>query len=367
MSQEKIELEHYQELTPQVEAIAPERLTVFVGDDLPQIGELLWVGSADGPQLGVRCAQSIGQRRVVAHGIGPWPQWLKPGAPVRRSHVQATLDQAQGQFNQDGQPLDWESPGWMALDMSREPLTLGLEILDTLTPLAQGGVHLCVDQGEDAAWFERLGLRVSAALGHYDELITVGSSPRLHALLGGHAQTRHPLPSAGLARIYALRAALSYVAHRPPGTYLVALELPRLGESESLVYQRHGEELGQGQFMDLISGALASTHGRSVTTIMRMPVDPRLQDLSHTLETLSLGDVDAQLLIDKEGAVVMAHSRSKVELEPAASRAKDRVMAALAGAHKLRERAKLFGEDELEEEQRATVELAKAYERCVIS
>lgn len=367
MSQEKIDLEHYQELTPQVEVIEPERLTVFMGDDLPAVGESLIVGGEDGQELVVRCAQSVGERRITAHGMGPWPQWLSKGAPVRRAHDRAKVDLERDQFSLEGQPLDWESPGWMALDMSRQPLTLGLEVLDTLAPFARGGVHLCVDQGEDAAWFERLGQRLSAAIGSYDELITIGHTPHMHAIEGGQAQTHRQLPDSGLARIYTLRAALSYIAHRPPGAYLVMLELPRLGESESLVYQRQGKDLGQGQFMDLITSALASTHGRSVTTIIRMPVDARLQDLSHTLETLSLGDVDAQLLINKEGAVVMAHSRSRVELEPAASRAKDRIMAALSLAHKLEERAKLFGADELEEDQRATVELAQAYKRCVIS
>lgn len=390
MSQEKLDLEEYQALTPQLERLQGQRATIFMGDDLPEPGEAIALGQ-DETLCVVRCVGAAGGRRVFADGLGPWPQGLSVGASATRLHKPATLGQldwsapcvdlSQAGFSTRGQRLDWSAPGWMELEMSRQPLSLGVEAIDTRATLARGGLHLLVDTSDSLSALEALAQRALAALTLHDRPIsTLLIAPSSYqAILPQAASRRHlQLAAQDAAYIYTLRAALANL--RAPETprdgeldaLLVLVALPTMGqEVERLGYAapvaRQGHERGYAQLIDDIGSALASTHNRQITTLIHLPLGRPVRDLSHLLETLSLGDVDAQLLLQSasgQPAVDVARSRSKVELEAGSplERARHLANIALSQAAQLKQRAAMFGIDELEEHEQQRLSLAERYQ-----
>ena len=372
MSRDRLPLEDYQGLNAQLEAIDGQRLTIFVRDDIPEPGEALALGA--GQELIIaRCAQALGGRRVAADLLGPPPAWLAPGAPMTRLHKEATLgpvsmeppvvELASRGFGTHGPSLRWQTPGWMALDLARQALHTGLDALDVMCPLVEGGVNLVVDASPNARSMMSLALRAHQGISACAQVILLGPArfARWPQELGPSKALL--TPEAGAARHYTMRAALSWLASVQDGPLLVLLELPALGQAQSLTAPRQGHELSVAQLIDALGESLASTHQRRVTALARLALDPTLHDLPHILDSLSLGDVDSQLVIQRDGALSLVHSRSRLERSPQdpLEQARQRAQRAIQRASPLRERAAIFGLDELDEEQLAALEEASPY------
>jgi hypothetical protein len=352
------QLADYDAPTPRVEALSGATLTAFVGDDVPALGEGLWVG--EGPRTLTRVVRHAGNRRVEAVALSRTPA-LAVGAPVARAHAQAhlpaagaALDLAAASFAPAGDgALGWSParPGFAALDARRPPLPVGRDELDLLSPLAARGANLVVDRGDDPAAFTSLVEAAHAALA--PDAVLYVATPDLAALGALATHTIHPGDTPE-AVAWALRAAalLGGRLRDEVASTLVVVSLPAWSIDEAAFRvggATTGLEVTFSELVDWLGEALVSTRAGTVTTLMRLPIDATAAGLADLSDTLAVGDVDAQVFFE-EGAYDPRRSRSRAEQSDADRAEAMRVRGALARAAAASSHAAIFGDDGLGED-----------------
>lgn len=383
MANERDEIEGYEDPTPRVEAREGQlSLRALVGDARPARGALLRIepSGEQAPAL-ARVLRQIGNRHVQAQLLSA-RQEITAGAPIEvvegaeaafpapRDEV---LDLRGASFVEATAPgalaLEPERPGLMELDPARPALELGIEPLDLLCPLAARGLNLIVDAHPTRRAFLALAQRAHEALGPRSTVVVHGGARQtdghLEALQATH---RVWSPHGEAGALLGLRAAASWVAQlrkeERGGELLVVAELPEL-VARPQAGPPSGQEARLGEVVDWLGEALGSTREGPVTTLLRLPLGSG-HALGELVETLALGDVDAQLLIDADGALAPRRSRSRAELPEARQERARRVQSQITRALRVRDQVSIFGKDELKPEQLEALEVLEPYERVAL-
>ncbi|TXD37084.1 hypothetical protein FRC98_10120 [Lujinxingia vulgaris] len=368
----RAELEDYQPPTPHLEKSEGETWVAFMGDALAALGDAVALKHPDHPTVYAAVVAHPGGRRArlwTPH----WPQWCEPGLSVEASGQKAALGVAPGEVveleaalivpqSEGTTPLWPERVAMSQLDGRRERIALGVEVLDLVAPLARGGINLIIDTREKIdtplALFGAMGRRVRAQL--------LDDHGPLHVLdmtgLLDDADTRVVAGATPWEQASALRLAVALAASlRDISPTLNLLTLPALQPfTHTHAPEAVARGVGMSELVDMISEQLVSTEQANHTTLLYLRVSPELGGLSDIIETLDLGAVDAQIIIGPDGTFEPGRSNSRVELDTDDERRRQSALSALAQGSRAAERAAIFGEGELEDEELESIQRAEA-------
>lgn len=368
----RAEPEEYQPLTPQLQHRDGETWVAFMGDALAAPGEAVALKHPDHATAYAVVVAHPGARRARLWAP-QWPEWCAPGVGVEATGQRAALGVSPGgvvelssaqvvPHAEGTTPLWPEHVAMSELEGTRERIPVGVEVLDLLAPLARGGINLIIDTREQASTpgelFARVGQRVRD---HLQE--TYGA---LHTLdMTGHLDgpdTRVVTENSPGEQASALRLAVALAASmRHSHATLNLLTLPTLQPfTHTHAPEAVARGVGLADLVDMVSEQLVSTRDASHTTLLYLRVPPELGGLSDIIETLDLGAVDAQIIIGPEGSFEPGRSHSRVEPGEDDERRRQSALSALAQGARAAERAAIFGDGELEDEELESIERARA-------
>jgi hypothetical protein len=344
-----VNLDDYQAPRPQVEAVHSYWLEAFVGDAVPRPGEALAIFSGDGQTVYAEVVALSGARRVQAV-LAAMPEWMEVGLEVRRTSKpvgfcvpeSGRLELTAALFvpHEAGQSiaLRGQRPPMMMLDGRRPVLETGIAGVDRFCPLACRGFNLVVDLSSGRQGWERLvrvaqeGLREAAT-------IVVGADSNTEDFV---VVAPREVPG----QVMALRIGMRWAASLRDGGKSVGFfgELPNL-ETSSGGRGPSAAVPGMGELIELMGDVLVSTHEASVTSLMRLDLGAHKDGLGQIIETMHLGAVDSQIIIEPNGRLDLSRSTSRAEVDADLQEA---AVQMLSRAHRVRERHELLGEDDLE-------------------
>ena len=298
------QIEQYEPKAVSIVAIGDRRVRAFVGDEQPALGSTLWVGAVP-----TRIVALAGGRRVEALALDT--SSFSVGDPVWCAD----------------EPAGWPSPraGRTPLeDLGFEPgrtsaviprkrtsdaLHTGIEVLDTLLPIAQGGVTLLLDSSAPDACVDRI-------LGTLQGPIVCASSRPVPA--ASHQILDSSGPALAIAAAWAAEMADAVLVIEAPPFDIDAL-------------------------LDI---------NAKITCIVRVLLRDGLEILA---ESLDLGQSDTQILLRDDATIDLTRSLSAC------------MPGRFAELAAVRERLAIFGSDELTEEERALLAEANALEAGLAS
>ena len=332
---------------------------------MPRPGEALAVELPDGETLYAVVREHTGGGRLRAMLLGPSNR-IEPGSPVRRTERPAGLSEpdsgplelgAESLLPESDEgswfPITWRDPDFDELRGEYPAVDIGVEGIDAVAPIAAGGVNLLVDLSDGRLDFAGLAARVADAEPG-EETIWIGA--RRDAAPDWADEVVVP-PGGSASRVVALRVATALAAHRRDAgrNSLVVGRLPAVSRtvaSEDEV----ATEPGYGQLVDLLGSGLVSTQSAAITTLLHLPVSRQQQGVAPIVETLELGDVETQILVDDMGRFAPDRSTTSADLSREQRQRRRRGLRTVRLAQEAEERARLLGERELTEEQRAALE-----------
>ncbi len=303
----KEQIESYQPKRASVVAIGDRRVRAFVGDQQARLGATLWIGNTP-----TRIVSLAGARRVEAIAFDT--NAFAVGDPVRCTDEEAAWPTPRaGRTTLDD--LSFEPGGATPVGQqsdARDTLSCGVEVIDTLLPLAGRGVTLILDSGGPDEAFDRL-LRAAGGT-------VVCASARIVP-----DATHQVLGSSALALVVA--AAWAEMLDDA----LLAIEAPPFDVDELLV-------------------------NRVITSIIRVELRNGLEILAETLE---LGHSDTQIVMRSDGTIDLTHSSSRRRpSQPFADR--------FGRLAQVREHVQIFGEHDLEDDDLAMLADAESLEAGLI-
>jgi hypothetical protein len=377
-----------------VERTAPHLAIARFPDELPAIGEAVEVRADDAPDAEAvvgEVRRHPGRRRVELLFFAA-PDWLEAGCPARRlEHPAALRAPDSGRIDLDDLALAAKGPGTVSLGAVRPPfaeldgerpaLPVGHDGVDLVAPIATRGVDLVIDESDGDDAFAALAARVieatdpDAIVATTSIELDTGAAPHTYVI---EIQDGVGAAGATLERALALRAARCLGCWRRDAgdTTLVIADLPALAPGPDTGWLDPAHTTGRGpgeeadpppgmridEVVDRMGDALVSTTEAPVTLLLRLPAAGTTLGTAEILETLALGDVDAQIVIDARGRFAPERSMSRAthggeEAEGGvdASRRR-RALADLAAARELEDRAEIFGAEMLEDAERALLE-----------
>lgn len=369
-----MDIEGYQERTPQIVEVSGEWVRAFVGDEIPERAEALGLRSQDGREAFAAVRRHTGARTVEAMLLDP-PAWLAEGLEVFKTGQLAHIMSApQGTRHldeiaftagpkADRIPFRLDAPSFDQLVGDRPGLTSGFEALDTLAPLADGGLNLVLDSYAGPEAFDILAARAHAA-----------SSPDAAYWLTGDDRpadwaTLHLKAGANDQRqLTALRLLMSWATQlRNEGRdVLVCAELPPLSATGAATDVDTALGLSIGEVVDQLGAALASTRDGRITTLLRLPLHRSAAGIEYIIETMDVGDVDAQIFVDAEGRFDPHRSRSDADLDAEGRRTQQEALSVLSRAAAARDKLAMLGEFGVDERERAALARADALAESLV-
>ncbi|MBA2664710.1 MAG: hypothetical protein H0U74_20655 [Bradymonadaceae bacterium] len=365
------EFENYAPALATVVHVGEGWIRAFVVDAIPALGEALAIVGPHGQRVYAEVRRHSGHRLVEAL-LFDAPAWLSPGLPVERTHRAAAIalpeacDLVPGADtlvpHEPGENLALAAPrpSFAQLDGQRPPLNTGIEALDLLSPLVQRGTNLVIDTSTDTAAFDALARCTTAGADH-DVALVVTTDGRA---LGLNARQVRVGQGAG-QHLLALRLAMRWaIALRDRGqNVLFVAELPPVGSTPTKHTARAEQAVtvGFGEIVDLVGEALVSTHSAAVTVLLRLSLADPVGGLAEIIETLELGDIDAQIFVTNDGRFDPRRSHSRAQLPASRATQRSEALAILSLARKAEERSELFGDDELEPHELDALDQAQAW------
>ncbi len=363
--------ENYEPLKPHIEHVGSGWIRAFVLDEPLEIGEALAIIGPDNQRIFAEVRRYTGNRRVEAIILDA-PEWLLPGLPVERtSQPVAVKFPATGDFHfqpetlqpyTPGQnsPLHVARPSFAQLDGHRPPLLVDIEPIDILAPLVERGLNLIIDLSTNASAFHSLATRAQInrqAATKFDVVLNVPNAD------DSQPEFRIPNASNIFAKDHpqALRIAAAWATHlRDAGkNVLFIADLPRIeGRNPESFAEKTDDSsaptLSFGEIIDLLGQTLTSTHTAAITVLLRLHlVDTAgLEDI---IETMHLGDADSQIFITSDSRFDPRRSLSRAQLSSTQASAQDNALAILGYAAAAQDRADLFGEDELDDNEKGAL------------
>lgn len=301
----KEDIEQYQLKEPAIVAIGERRIRAFVADQSARLGGTLWVGNTP-----TRIVSLAGGRRVEALAFDTSSMAVGDAVTCAEEHA------------------NWPSPRRGATpldDLSFEPgtptdvaragselrgATSGIGVIDSMLPIALGGVTLVLDCGAPDQCVDRL----AGALGATVTCASVRPVP---------AATHQVLGASGLALAVAAKWAT------------------RLEDAALLI---ESVPFGLDELLDSET---------PVTALVRVHLRDGLEILA---ETLDLGHSDTQILLRADGTIDLGRSTSRLSTEA------DRFERLVA----IREQLDIFGEHDIPETDLELVREATRLEACLI-
>ena len=362
------DIEGFEEPSPQVEAVAGLRLSLVVSDPVPEVGAAVRMESDSGEVIFAVVRRLLGRRRVEAW-MPEVPTWVRPGVAIEVLDEPAGFEiPADGRLVVDAStigvgegvvPLWPEAPRWADLRGELRPVPTGVHALDVLAPVPAGGLVLVFD--ESGAGFAGLARRVEEAV---EPELRVGLLSDMAE--GGVMTTRAPTQTLeityhgqgsgrdSLAAVQFLIALAPWL--REQGEALVTVELELPDERAYGVDDGRGLRRGVPEILGLLTRHLVSTKEAEVTTLVHLRLPPSAQGLSDLIETFTVGDVDAMVVIDEEGGFDPGRSSSRAVVSDEAREERRRLLRVLETCGKAETTLAIFGEADLTEEEREALE-----------
>ncbi len=370
--------ENYEPLKPHIEHVGAGWIRVFVLDDLIEIGEALAIIGPDNQRIFAEVRRHTGNRRIEALILAA-PDWLKPGLLVERTakpiavefpttsdlHIQSqTLQPYEAGQNT---PLHTTRPSFAELDGARPSLAIDIAPIDLLAPLAERGLNLVIDLSNNATAFHTLATRAQITRQTAAKFDIVLNVPNAN---DDPAESSIPNARRVLAKDHpqALRIAAAWAVHmRNAGKNILFIaDLPILkGRDYDVTAPKTDDSSAPtssfGEIIDLLGQTLTSTHTAAITVLLRLHlVDTAgLEDI---IETMHLGDADSQLFITPDGCFEPRRSLSRAQLTSTQASAQDNALAVLTRAAAAQNRADLFGEDELDDNEKGALRQVETWE-----
>lgn len=361
------EIEDYQPPGTEVTGVDEGRVEIFVDGEVPDDGEAVAVESDDGERVYARVRSHLGGRRIAAD-LPAMPNWVAEGTDASPTGRRAGFRPTDGRLVVDADslepepdgdagdwfPADWTRPDFADIAADLSPVETGFAGLDTVAPVARGGLNLVVDRSERDAPFQRLAERVHGELGEA-EAIWLLDAPSSQP--PDWADTVLELPARAFGRMLGLRVAVALAADRRDRgrETLVVAALPSVGRTV-VTDDEVPTTPGYGELVDRLGEGLVSSSEARITTLLRLPIPARHADVAPIVETLGLGDVDAQIFVDDQSRFAPRRSSSDAILDQAHRDRQSDARATLRRADDARERAELLGERELTDDQRRALE-----------
>lgn len=359
-----MDVTEYEERTPQVVDVDSGWVRAFVGDDIPRIGDVLGIRSESGEEAFAAVKRHAGGRTVDALLLAV-PEWVQPGlevfSPGKPAHLPSPAD---GPAKVDelvisaGESIDTipfrlRTPSFEELSGSRPTLATGYAAIDRLAPLAHGGLNLVLDSypGPDA--FDALANKSNQA-GDFDAALWLTGDDRApdwathHIITGDNPQRQ----------LTGLRVLMSWAGWlRDQGkNVLVCAELPPLASHGVVDEAEAALGLSIGEVIDQLGSTLTSTKAGAITTLVRLPLHTSAAGIEYIIETMDVGDVDAQIYVDDQGRFEPYRSVSDAELDADARSEQQRLLSVLSRAASARDKAQMLGEFGLEPKEEEALE-----------
>jgi hypothetical protein len=361
------EIEDYQPPRTEVTGVDEGRVEIFVDADIPDDGEAVALESEDGDRVYARVRSHLGGRRIEAD-LPAMPNWVAEGVAASTTRRRAGFRPTDGRLVVDADslepepdeqtsewfPADWTKPGFADIAADLPPVETGYESIDTVAPVARGGLNLVIDRSERPAPFHRLAERLHSEL---DEAETIWLLDGPSSEAPDWAETVIEPPTRAFGRMLGLRAAVALAAHRRDQgrETLVVAALPSVARTVTTDDEAPTTP-GYEELVDRIGQGLTSSSEARITTLLRLPIPSRHADVAPIVETLGLGDVDAQLFVDDKSRFAPRRSSSDATLDEAHRDRQFDARDALRRADDARERAELLGERELTDAQLRALE-----------
>ncbi|MFB6265190.1 MAG: hypothetical protein ABEL76_16445 [Bradymonadaceae bacterium] len=339
-------------------------------DDVPETGEAIRLGAPGESPPVANVREHLGGRRVRALMPRPHPE-VAAGRPVERTERAAVvpapedrrLDLSQvdaaveGEVEGDAFPFAWTRPSFGELTGLVGPRPLDHRGIALIAPPAGGGLNLFIDRtpsDRSWSWFaaELADREEADAAVWLDPPESIDPDDQDWVLEPGRFERSTPV---------GLRIATCLVSHlRDAGrnVYLAA-ELPALRRTASSE-EETATGTSFGELVERLGTALASTQDGRCTVALRLPLADSDSRLEGIVETLDLGDVDAQIAVDSEGRFRPRRSISDVDPPPDREDERRRAMSALRTARRAEEKRDLFGDRELTDDQVDALERTEA-------
>ncbi len=360
------DIAQYEDLTPRVtEVFNDAEIEVFVGDEVASIGDAVVCQPSGEEETVARIVRHTGNRRAIARLLSPrreiqegCPVTPRPGEQARVPLPQGNaLDLRQASFTHTaGMSLEVEPPGLMELEPNRAVLPVGIEAIDVLSPLVAYGLNLFIDLAPTQRVFTDLASRLITAHSDIASLAVVAPIKGRDGSLD-ELETTYTVrcPSGDHGIFLGLRAASVWAKElaEQHEHLIVIATLPPLTTRTDLtdgMASRSGHESEVSDVLSVLGTALASTRAGKITALLDLGVDASAIGVDEVIETLALGDVDAQLVMEADGRYGPMRSHSKAPLDEETAQRARKVRAELGRALKQSDHAAIFGEDELEDD-----------------
>ncbi len=372
------DIESYNPQSSQILEVDGGWIEAFFAGEMPNRGEAIAItpDSADHPPIYGVVRTHKGGRRVEAMLVDR-PSWVEPGCSVERTQRPTHVVEPEGQkLDLDADslvpadrtassfPLAVEPPSFSDIDGDRPALEIEWDPIDTFAPLVRGGLNLIIDAESDSTLFDWLCGRVldrrTAELG-----LTIASPASKREDDRDWDRLVVP-PSGDHGRFVGLRVGTGWASHlRDQARDLVVgahLPTPRSASRRSPERDPNPKIPSLGGVVDRLASRLVSTRRGTITSLVRLPVADSPAGFETIVETLDLGDVDAQILFDSEGTFQPRRSTSEAEIEGERRERRDERLACLRQADQLRDKRQIMGPTALTERETELLERAERIE-----
>ncbi len=355
----------YSPPTPQVEAVDGDRLRLFCGDELPDVGSAVAIDDADGARrVYAVCRRHTGARRVDAW-LPECPDWVEPGVAIEVTGSKAGFEASPGAVLCAGpeliEPVDgdeiplWPSaPDWQELSGQRRSIQIGSEPIDALAPICEGGLNLVIDNSGEHRAFAALSRRVAQSISASSGLVCSRNLERYDSVVGGDFW-RIDAGSSPSSQIASLQLAVALAAQlRAQASSLAIVELPEIQWPETPT-PSPPDRARRDAIADIVGRLgrhLVSVGDRRLTSLLWLQMPDDAPAVETVVDTLRLGDVDATLYIDDEGRFRPQRSSSSADVDGALARRRQQHLKTLQLARSADEKSAIFGDRELSDAQR---------------
>lgn len=367
MSNISDEIRDYKDRPSQVTTVHnPARFEVFLEDDLPEPGQAVEITVSGEAPVIARVARHLGEHHVEVSTLSPRREVTRGARAVaRREEIGfpaptggvldlRDADYATGSASISMTPKDL---ALMEIHPERPVLTTGLEPVDLLSPLVANGTNLVIDQGGAIH-----ALLAHIRKQHPDLTLMVVSDTETPG-----AQMQCIAPTGLEGAVLGLRAAACWAnqwRQNNEGHLLFLANLPALGLDPMAMFtmDQTGKEVRYPELITWLGETLAPAREARITTILTLGIDASVEGLGEIIDTMGLGDVDAQLFFDKKRTFDPMRSTSRAELPSDLARKAQETRSYIRAAQKTEDSLDIFEwEDLYAEEQSIVLDLGSWY------
>jgi hypothetical protein len=359
-------IDEYEERQPQVVKVSGDWLEIFIGDAIPGTGDLIRVSSPDGDASVHAAVTSHAGGRTVRALVFEQPSWLAEGCQVESTDNRAGFPAPEAgtteldsvtlsSQDETGVAFALDSPDFTELLSRRPAVELGIDGIDRVAPLARGGLNLLLDNHVGTDALHALAKRCEHAA-EPDATIWVGTKKQ-----AAPDWSDYRIQASQGRDFAAYRLAMSWaqVLADDHEDLLVVAELPALSTRDATEVEI-AMGVSIGDIIDTFGTALASTTATSITTLLWLPLAESADGIATIIETMNLGDVDVELFIDEDGRFDPSRSTSDADLTDDQQDARNDALRTLAKARDIKEKMKMFGDDEVDPDEQEVLRKASA-------